>query len=388
MLPIRNINRNLQKVLSQPHYAWSAAKQRFKSYLSYRFLNGRSAYPETLSFFLNYRCNLRCPMCGQWGDSGAFKDFSSEKLKQNLSLDAVKAVLEDVKDFKPTITLFGGEPMMHKDWIEILRCVKTAGLRCNIVTNGTLLSKYAEPIVDLQLDEIIFSLDGPREIHDAMRGKPGTFDRALEGFTRLNALKREQKRKRPLVNFNCTIYENNYRQLEALLEIAERVQACSITFHHLLFINSEINNRHNGIFEAHFGHRCHEWSGFVRENLPAIDPEVLIEKVKAISRTKSRIRVNFYPNFTPAEIRSYYTSFEFTSTSYRNRCLSLWMAAYIFPNGDVRPYHSMDYTLGNVQQSTFKEIWNNEKFQVYRRFIKRNRKFPVCAKGCTEFYRY
>ena len=185
MLPFRNLNRNLQKLLIQPGYALRATKKRLNSYLSYRFLDGYSAYPETISFFLAYRCNLRCPMCGQWGDNGAFKEYSSEKLRDTLPLEYVKAVVEDVKDFSPTITLFGGEPMMHKDWIEILECIKQAGLRCNIVTNATLLSQYAEPIVDLQLDEIIFSLDGSREIHDKMRGLTGTFDRALEGFERL-----------------------------------------------------------------------------------------------------------------------------------------------------------------------------------------------------------
>lgn len=327
-------------------------------------------------------------MCGQWGDNGAFKEFTSEKLRDTLPLEYAKAVVADVENFNPTITLFGGEPMMHKDWIKILECIKQAGLRCNIVSNATLLSQYAEPLVDLQIDEIIFSLDGSREIHDKMRGLPGSFDRALEGFVELSDLKNKKNRNRPIVTINCTIFENNYKRLSELVEIAEEIQASSITYHHLLFMSQAMVQQHNKIFESQFRHRCNEWSGFVRDSLPEIDPDILIKIIETLKRNNGKVKINFYPNFTQDEIRRYYKEFEFTPDNYPNRCLSLWMAAYIFPNGDVRPYHSMDYTLGNVGQKSFKDIWNDNKFQNYRRLVKKIRRFPVCAKGCTEFYRY
>ena len=64
MIPRRNIARALSKAMTQPGYAWRAFRQRLRSYLSYRFGDGRSAPPETVSLFLTYRCNLRCTMCG------------------------------------------------------------------------------------------------------------------------------------------------------------------------------------------------------------------------------------------------------------------------------------------------------------------------------------
>lgn len=388
MLPVKNMARNLHKLTVQPGYAWRAAAKRFKSYLSYKFFDGYSAYPETISLFLNYRCNLRCPMCGQWGDVGAFKNFSAETVRSQLPVDDAISVVQDVRGFKPTITLFGGEPMMHTGWLKVLEAIKSAGLRCNMVTNGTLLGRCAEEVVELGLDEIVLSLDGPREIHDEMRGREGTFDLAMQGFEALNRAKRRRRHRKPVVQVNCTIYESNYRRLGELLPISEAIGARTVTFHHLLFLGADTVSRHNTMFEAQFGHRCQEWAGFVRETLPAINPERLLEEIEAIGRSRTAVRSNFYPNFTAEEIQRYYSDFEFTSSSYPNRCLSLWMAAYVFPNGDVRPYHSMDYSLGNIKEAGFKTIWNNEKFQAYRRFIKRHRRFPVCARGCTELYRY
>lgn len=388
MLPFRNLHRNIQKFILQPHYALQAFSRRFRSYLAYLFLDGYSTYPETISLFLNYRCNLRCPMCGQWGDSGAFKDFSAELLRQDLPVELVRKIITEVKDFKPAITLFGGEPMMHKGWIEILKIIKEARLRCNIVTNGTLIQRYLEPILDLQLDEIIFSLDGPREIHDQMRGKKGTFDRAIQGYELLREKKKQKHLTRPAVNINCTIFELNYKRLPEVVQIAEHIGASSITFHHLLFMNKKMVEEHNKIFHRNFEHRCHEWYGFVRESLPKIDVKELIRQLRALQQRPNKVKINVYPNFTDEEIVEFYNQFEFTPKSYPNRCLSLWMAAYIFPNGDVRPYHSMDYTLGNVAEKSFKEIWNDERYLNYRRFVKKIRRFPVCSKGCTEFYRY
>ncbi|HCK98653.1 MAG TPA: hypothetical protein DHW42_00910, partial [Candidatus Marinimicrobia bacterium] len=139
MIPRKNLLRALRKSASQPVYAGQNFIHRFKSTLSYHLYNGKSYWPETISLFLTYKCNLRCLMCGQWGQNGAFNEFDNALLKQRLALDDIQAIIDDVKFFKPNITLFGGEPMLHPDWIQIVESVKRAGFRCNIVTNGTLL---------------------------------------------------------------------------------------------------------------------------------------------------------------------------------------------------------------------------------------------------------
>ncbi|MSS70945.1 MAG: radical SAM protein [Candidatus Latescibacteria bacterium] len=181
MIARRNITKMVQKALSDPGYAWQAFHKRLRSALSYHLYDGRSAWPETISLFLTYKCNLTCSMCGQWGDAGAFKELGDEVLRERLSKEEICAFIDDVAFFRPNITLFGGEPMLYKGWTDIVAHIKRRKMRCNMVTNGTLMEVYAGAIVEAGLDEIILSIDGREEVHDHTRGAGGGRDQGPEG---------------------------------------------------------------------------------------------------------------------------------------------------------------------------------------------------------------
>ncbi|MCP5005977.1 MAG: radical SAM protein [Planctomycetes bacterium] len=387
MIPLRNFKRNLVKSLKQPAYARKVLKQRMFSYLAYRLFNGYSSSPETLSLFLTNRCNLRCKMCGQWGVSGSSKRMSSEELKSELTLKEIKGIVDDVKAFKPNITLFGGEPLLYTNWDSVVSYIKRAGMRCNIITNGTLLEKNADSIFTCGVDEIIFSLDGPRDVHDEMRNADGTFDSAYRGLRLIRDTKTKTGSPKPIVNIACTIFETNYKYLNEIINVAEELKASTITFHHLIFLNRETHKQHNDIFNHHFGIRCEDWGGFVRESLPDIDVEYLSRKIAALRDSKRDIDVSFYPNFTHEEIKRYYTEFNFSSSSYRKRCLSPWMVSYIFPDGSVRPCQSQNFSAGNVRDGSFHTIWNNKEYKRYRVITKKTLTYPACSR-CTELYRF
>lgn len=388
MIPKKNIKRALIKYITQPRYAFRNFTRRLNSSLSYHLYNGVSYWPETISLFLTYACNLRCYMCGQWENDGAFKNFDKKTVKNRLTLEEIKVLINEVKHFKPNITLFGGEPTLYPNWVKVLEIVKSAGLKCNIVTNGVNLSRWAEEIVNLELDEIIFSLDGPEEIHNKIRRVPGTFKKSINGFHSVNNLKRAKDKKKPLININCTINEENYLFIDETISIAESIEADVLTFHHLLFLDTKTVTRFVTFFQKLFGQTPSDWSGFVIDNPPKIDVDVLIKKIHAINDRKNKTKVSFYPNFSDSEIRQWYTKFSFKANSYKNRCLSLWMTTYIFPDGSVRHYHTMNFSPGNIKFESFKNIWNNDLYKKYRNYIKKNKSFEVCTKGCTEFFRY
>lgn len=387
MIRLRNLKRNLAKSIPQPGYAWKAFKHRLLSYLTYTIHDGYSHYPETVDLFLTYRCNLRCKMCGQWGSSGTSREMSPEELKDELSLDEIDKIINDIKTFKPNVTLFGGEPLLYSNWEKVVSRIKEEGMRCNMITNGILLEKYADSIVSLGVDEIIFSLDGPREVHDKVRGAKGTFDRASKGLKLIRDIKKKSGRNKPVVNISSTIFEINYKHLDVLISIAEELMASAITFHHLIFLSKEMYRQHNKIFKDYYGVVCKDWKGFVRDSLPDINVDLLIRKIEEISKKKSEVKVAFYPNLTNKEIRRYYSEFDFVSSSYSKRCLSPWMVSYIFPNGAVRPCQSLNFTPGNVKKESFRKIWNNEKYMQFRKITKKEKRYPVCTR-CTELYRF
>ena len=387
MFPKRNLPRNIKKALQQPSYAIHVFLKRFRSYITYLFGKGYSAPPETLSLFLTYRCNLRCKMCGQWGMVGSSRDYPPETLKAQLSLEEIEGLLSEVKAFKPNITLYGGEPLLYKQWPEVVRRVKERGMRCNIITNGVLLYDHAEKMVELGVDEIIFSLDGPEDVHDEIRGTPGTYEKAMKGFKEILGLKRQKGLKKPLVNISTAIFETNYERLDEVIRSAEGMGASSITFHHLIFIGRETYDRHDRIFQNHFSCSSHDWTGFIREKPPNINPDRLIQVLKRIKSKETDIDVSVYPNLTDDEIQKYYKTFDFLPDSYRRRCLSPWMVAYIFPDGSVRPCQSLNFIIGNIKEASFKEIWNGKEILKFRGVLKEEGYFPVCP-HCTEFYRF
>jgi MoaA/NifB/PqqE/SkfB family radical SAM enzyme len=387
MLPLKNIKRIVAKASQQPGYALHAARMRILSALSYRFRDGRSALPETISLLLTYRCNLHCQMCGQWGERGSLKSLPSAVTKKYMELPLIERLIKEVRSFRPTITLFGGEPLLHPQWEEVVKLIKGAGLRCNMISNGILLKRKAEEAVRLGLDEIIFSLDGPAEVHDRIRGGKGVFGRASEGFQHLERVKKKYGKKRPTVNVNTVIWEENQAILQEIVEQAARFGAQTITFHHLIFADHKAFDETEQITQAALACGSPDWAGFIMDEMPRIDPELLIKQKRLMERGKSAVPAFFYPNYTNDEIRAYYGSFSFLPASYKQRCLSPWMVAYVLPNGTVKPCLSLGFAMGDLHEASFKEIWNGELAVRFRRLLKERRYFPVCPR-CTEFSRF
>lgn len=163
MIPRRNIRRAFHKAAEQPGYALRAFCQRFFSYLTYRLFDGYCSFPETISIFLTYQCNLRCKMCGQWGEAGSSRYYTADMLKQRLPFDLIAKLIDEVKGFRPNITLFGGEPLIYPEWAKVVRYVKSSGLRCNLITNGTLLTEYAGEVVDSDSTRSLYRSMGPKK---------------------------------------------------------------------------------------------------------------------------------------------------------------------------------------------------------------------------------
>jgi MoaA/NifB/PqqE/SkfB family radical SAM enzyme len=387
MLPIKNVKRIVAKASQQPGYALHAARMRILSALSYRFRDGRSAFPETISLLLTYRCNLHCQMCGQWGERGSLKALSPAITRRYLELPLIERLIEEVRSFHPTITLFGGEPLLHPQWAEVVALIKGAGLRCNMISNGILLKRKAEEAVRLGLDEIIFSLDGPAEVHDRIRGGKGVFRRALEGFQHLERVKKKYGKKRPTVNVNTVIWEENQVMLQEVLKQAACFGAQTITFHHLIFADHKAFDETERITQASLAFNSPDWAGFILDELPRIDPEIIIAQKRLIEGEKNDVPAFFYPNFTDEEMRAYYGSFSFLPSSFKRRCLSPWMVAYVLPDGTIKPCLSLGYAMGDLHEASFKEIWNGARAVRFRRLLKQRRYFPVCPR-CTEFSRF
>jgi len=386
MIPLRNIKRYFYKASKQPFYAFRVFNKRIRAYLYYWFGRGRSNSSEAITLFLTHRCNLRCKMCGQWGESGITKKGAPGDIKKELALDELKKVIDDVGRFRPNITLFGGEPLLYPHCPDLINYIKKKNMHCLMITNGSMLEKAAREIVEAGLDELNVSLDGGRELHDEIRGMPGLFDKIMNGLREINHFKEEGGKRKPFINLQCTITKYNYRCLEQMLSVAEEAKAESLTFHNLIFLGKELIQKQKE-YDRLLNASSHDWEGFIFE--PDIDPEILYPKIKSIMADSTRhgFNIDFYPNFSYEELKEYYKNPSYRPSGYSAKCLSPWMTAYIFPDGEVRPCLNFDYSYGNIKKDRFIEVWNGAPAIKYRRILKEKNIFPVCVR-CTEFFRY
>jgi radical SAM protein with 4Fe4S-binding SPASM domain len=133
-------------------------------------------HPVHVVWELTLACNLRCAHCG----SRAGRPRSDE-----LSLDEIRRVVAELAALGTReISLIGGEAFMRRDWLDIIRAVADAGIKCGLQTGGRALSRAKiEAAVAAGLDSAGVSVDGTEEIHDRLRGVPGSYRQALNAIT-------------------------------------------------------------------------------------------------------------------------------------------------------------------------------------------------------------
>ncbi len=121
------------------------------------------------------RCNLKCKHC--YSISGDV-DFPGE-----LATKDVFAVMDDLKAFRvPVLILSGGEPLLRPDIFEVAHRAKAMGFYVGLSSNGALIDQgNIGRIRDVGFDYVGISLDGIGAVHDAFRGKAGSFDASLKG---------------------------------------------------------------------------------------------------------------------------------------------------------------------------------------------------------------
>jgi MoaA/NifB/PqqE/SkfB family radical SAM enzyme len=375
---------NMEKLVRNPRRMVAKGMHKATTEFSAAFLDGYSPFPENLTFFLTYRCNLRCNVCGQWGRTGYVKNFPAEQLRDEVDIVTLKKRIDELHPHRPQITMCGGETLLYSGWYDFMSHVKSRGLECILTTNGTMLEEAAEKLVDIGLDKISLSLDGPEEVHNRARGSDAVFQKATRGIRLINELKEKRNALRPLVEIGCTISDQNYRHLDDVIHIAESMNVSCLIFLHLFFIDDAVYERQSRLFRELFKTDSIHWSGY-RYRPEGLDLEYLAGKLDEIKSKRYGIPVVVHPDFSREEINSYYTSSAFLSTSYSNTCLAPWTSVYVLPNGDISPCSS--FVAGNIREKSFAEIWNNEEFRRFRRELRQRKFFPVCPK-CCEFYKY
>lgn len=104
----------------------------------------------------------------------------------------------------------GGEPLMHRELLLMIRRGADADLRVSLITNGFLLPRMAADLADAGLSHIVVSIDGATAAsHDESRNMRHSFDHAVEGIGKMVDLGVP-------VRVNTVVGPHNYREIPDL----------------------------------------------------------------------------------------------------------------------------------------------------------------------------
>ena len=127
---------------------------------------------KMLNIYITNACNLKCKHCFM---------LSGKKLENELTLEDWMKVLTSFKENGGEfVTFSGGEPLMFKNFPQIISHAHDLGLKSTVLSNGLLWSDKLIHDLALFIDEIQFSLDGVDEETNSMVRGSGHFEKVVD----------------------------------------------------------------------------------------------------------------------------------------------------------------------------------------------------------------
>jgi radical SAM protein with 4Fe4S-binding SPASM domain len=352
--------------------------------------DGRADKIRQVSIRITDVCNLRCVMCGQWGERGFLLDKDLAELKrEEVPARRYTYLLDDLAAHGhwPIVYLWGGEPMLYPGTLEIISHAARLGLPASIATNGTRLAQGAEVFASAPMHLLQVSIDGhDSALHNAIRRSPAgadTFAEIMRGLGAVREARDRAGRGLPIIASLTTISRENHGHL---VDIYERLspEVDFLVFYLSWWIDEAAAAPHDADFERRFGFRPSLHRGWIGGWKP--EDYGLIQAQLAEIRERSARRGTppavLIPDIDGVDnLRAYYT--DHAATFGYERCISIRQAVEINSNGDMSPcrdYH--DYVVGNVRERTVTELWNSEPYRRFRQSLARDGLMPACTRCC------
>jgi len=353
-------------------------------------------------------CNLRCSMCGQWGETGIYcassegseaGDGEPERARireligknRQLALAEYLELLDQIAPFDPVVSLFGGEPFLYPEFMELVRAVKDRGLLLTAITNGWHLEQRARELVEAGMDSIAISIDGTEQLHNRIRKSPQSFARLAAGLRALEHWRRERGRPLPMTIAILPLTEHNIDELREAMEALSRLPLDVINIGLRWWIPPEVGQQYERVMKESFGVSGDSWRGFLfrwpegdGERLERLVHELVeIKRQRVWHRARGRPWVSFLPALAPQQVPTYFT--EFAPTFGHELCPAPWYFAQVEPDGRVCFCGDFpDYSIGNVRDASFSEIWHGEAAGRFRDKLARE-PLPTCNRCCSNF---
>ncbi len=288
-----------------------------------------------LALSVHSACNCRCVMCDIWKANTEKREISVAVLERHL--DAIQ------KLHVQRVMLTGGEPLLHSNLWAFCERLRRQGIRLTLVTTGLLIEPHAQRIAEL-VDDVVVSIDGPRETHDRIRRVRGGFDRLARGVAALRAQSSQPTivARSVLQKSNCTVVDDTIRAVH------------TIGVDRLSFLGADVTST--------AFNRAEPWPA-ARQQEIALTRDDLPLYAAAINRAGASCQAQIASGFLQDgigglwRIHQHYAAAVGMGEAPRVRCNAPWVSAVVEPNGTVRPcffqpaYPSSDGDLESIINS-------------------------------------
>jgi len=309
-------------------------------------MNTSFARPYVISWNLTYRCNLACEHC--YLDAGPRPMVGSESFadRSELGTEECFKVIDEIAAFAPECLtiLTGGEPLLRRDILEIVRRAAERGLWVVVGTNGVRITEnVARHLADAGARGLSLSLDAlDPDRHDHFRQVRGAWQNTVDGAEILN------RTGLPFI-VQTTAGAHNLGELEAIADFAYDRLAAKVW--NLYFLVPTGRGQ------------------FVSDLTPAQYDEVLASLYRIQQKYSGRMLVNAKcaPHYIKTVLENQGTSIR-TYSGGAGGCPAGTHYMGIRPNGDVTPCPYLPVFAGSLRRATLTDLWtSSELFTAIRR---------------------
>ena len=251
-------------------------------------------------------------------------------------------VVDEIYDFGASyFGLSGGEPLLRKDLPEIIGYAKKTGLNVSLITNGYFLDgKIFDNLVRHGV-RVSISVDGTEEINDAIRGK-GAYAKAISAMKKTSRAGLLDCLVTTLANVDSTLTNVTSQNIEHVIKLAEEHGARWVVIHGFIPFNPTKEH-------------------LAKAPSPKQYEEIWNKVYDLRLKYKGKPEVNVYcPFFARVAKQRDMPGFVYWFNNFfLGKCSIAGRYMSVIENGDIIPCSFNDrYRLGNVQNKTLKQIWD------------------------------